>query len=188
MKKTAKYLALTLLCLNFWQTANAQQTTLQPFKIGDKLPESFWKQSYEIYTKGKTSTQTLEHYKGKLLILDFWATWCGNCIKKFSFADSLQRKYGDKAAIILINCKNVADKPERITKLMDQADKELITITGDTVLTKLFPHRVIPHYVWIESGQFRSATGGEFFNEQSILSSFDRRDEIDKITRMNQKQ
>ncbi|MBT2563756.1 TlpA family protein disulfide reductase [Pedobacter sp. ISL-68] len=181
MKKTAKYLALALLCLNFRQNATAQDNlTIQPIRVGDKLPASFWTQPHQIYHNGKTTTQTLEAYKGKLLILDFWATWCSSCIVKFASTDSLQKIYGDRLAVILVNAKNTSDTPERTAKTMKRFNDELITVTGDTILTKLFPHRVIPHYVWIQSGQLRSITGSELMTEQSILASMERREILDK--------
>jgi hypothetical protein len=43
--------------------------TIKAFNVGDKLPDSFWKQEHTVYRNGKTGTETLEQYKGKLLIL-----------------------------------------------------------------------------------------------------------------------
>jgi thiol-disulfide isomerase/thioredoxin len=44
----------------------------------------------------KQFIQELIYFNGKLMILDFWATWCGACISKFPKLDSLQKKYADK--------------------------------------------------------------------------------------------
>jgi peroxiredoxin len=41
--------------------------------------------------KGKVS---LDHWKGKVVLVDFWATWCEPCKKSFPKLEELRVKYG----------------------------------------------------------------------------------------------
>jgi peroxiredoxin len=40
-------------------------------------------------------------YKGKILILDFWATWCGPCIGSFPHTQDIAAKYKDQGVVVL---------------------------------------------------------------------------------------
>ncbi|GAB1348010.1 hypothetical protein MASR1M107_02210 [Ignavibacteriales bacterium] len=45
----------------------------------------------------------LSDYKGKIVIIDFWATWCGPCRKGIPDLVELQEKYGKDLVIIGIS-------------------------------------------------------------------------------------
>jgi len=41
-------------------------------------------------------TVTLKQYKGKVVLLDFWATWCTGCKQEIPWFTGFQRKFGAK--------------------------------------------------------------------------------------------
>ncbi|MCK8479791.1 TlpA family protein disulfide reductase [Psychroserpens algicola] len=66
------------------------------------------------YIKGdifpKYSLKTLEgkmidnnSFKGKYILIDFWATWCIPCVKKRPVLEEINKKFGDKIEIISIS-------------------------------------------------------------------------------------
>lgn len=54
--------------------------------VGDIAPE--WK-----LTDAYGTTHTLSEYRGKTIVLDFWATWCGPCIRTMPEIQRLHEKY-----------------------------------------------------------------------------------------------
>lgn len=44
----------------------------------------------------KNADTTLAAFKGKVLVVNFWATWCAPCIKEMPTLDALQKKLGGK--------------------------------------------------------------------------------------------
>jgi peroxiredoxin len=63
-------------------------------KAGDTAPD------FRVQTEsGKTVTA--RDFGGKLLILNFWATWCTPCVDEVPSLDQLQRTLGSKGLVVL---------------------------------------------------------------------------------------
>lgn len=43
----------------------------------------------------------LDSLRGKVVYLDYWASWCGPCRQSFPFMNELQARYGDKDLVII---------------------------------------------------------------------------------------
>ncbi|MFM2082601.1 MAG: hypothetical protein RL380_1292 [Verrucomicrobiota bacterium] len=75
--------------------------------------------------------------KGKIVIVDFWASWCGPCKKSFPAMNELQKKFGDKLIIIAVNVDEwktdmndfLRDTPATFTVVRDSGQK-LVEKTG----------------------------------------------------------
>lgn len=66
----------------------------------------------------------------KVFVVEFWATWCGPCLKSMPHIASLQSEYGDKVAFIGVTAEDDATVTEFMGNLAGQGDK-----TWNDVLT-----------------------------------------------------
>lgn len=53
----------------------------------------------EMWVNGTPLTE--ESLKGKVVLVDFWAIWCGPCIRTFPHLREWQEKWGDKGLVII---------------------------------------------------------------------------------------
>lgn len=53
---------------------------------------------------------SLSDFRGKWVVIDFWGSWCGWCIKGFPALKDAYAKYGDRIVIIGVDCNDTKDK------------------------------------------------------------------------------
>jgi thiol-disulfide isomerase/thioredoxin len=153
--------------------SGAQSPPVKPLTIGDTVPDITLTNVYNY----PSSTIRLSDLKGKLVILDFWATWCSSCIREFPRLDSLQGRFKDKIQVILISSRGSNSLKEITQFFKSHPDPFSQKYTfpyavNDTTLTKRFSHISLPHLVWIYNGKVTAITDGEdvsAFNIQSVL-------------------
>lgn len=159
--------ALMVLLLGF---INGQP--LKPLSVGDTLPDITLKHIIN-YPAATIQTSAL---KNKYIIIDFWATWCTSCLHHLPQLDSLQKQYAPQLQVLAVNSTNSTDTKERISAfttryLAEHAGFSIPFIAADTVCKTLFPHRLLPHYVWINSNRKITAiTGAEEVTAQNIAA------------------
>jgi len=57
-------------------------------------------------------------FRGQVLYVDFWASWCAPCLLSFPFMDELQHSYGPQGLHVLAI--NMDEKPADARRFLDQ--------------------------------------------------------------------
>src|SRR5690606_28028435 len=156
----------------FFNNLHAQTTLvpkdIEPLRIGDTIPEFLWNMKFTANSHGDSKTFQLKEYQGKLILLDFWATWCASCINGFPKMEELQKAYPDEVKIILVNAQQSNDSYARVKKVLDHYRSSygyeigLDYLLADNILQQYFPHKILPHLIWIDKHRvLRAASYGK---------------------------
>lgn len=140
---------------------------------GDFLP-SLTLYNVDNYTDDKINTMD---FRGKIVLLDFWSIGCPPCIAALPKLDSLRLEFKDDLKIILvsnISKEKIADyyafkSQNDVGNEISMLYHRFIAVNKDKLLHQLFPHRTIPHYIWIDKeGKYVKATNSEQVNSENI--------------------
>jgi thiol-disulfide isomerase/thioredoxin len=161
MNKTLFHAVLLGLCL--WAVVCPAQ---KPLTVGDTLPPELWNLPLQVinHPEGK-STITLADYKDKLIILDFWATWCSPCVKSLTKLDSIQKLFSEELIVLPTTKENL----ENIQNFLKKRSLNLPSVAQDLILPKYFLHHGIPFQVWISGGKIVCETSNSIWaNTENI--------------------
>lgn len=147
------------------QTSDHLDEKIQSLKIGEQCPDF---EFTNIINWDKESAK-LSDLKGKLVILDFWGTWCVPCISAMPKLDSLQKIYSNEIVILPITDQSITTVKKFVNFHSDIKGLTLPYVTENTNLRKYFPYTMIPHVVWISGkGEVLAITGTDELNRYNI--------------------
>ncbi len=150
----------------------AENHRLKPLAVGDTMPP-FLLSNILNWHAAQINLQELKH---KLVILDFWGTWCSSCLKGFARLNSLQQQFPLQLQPILVNnTLTTADTQENIQAYLskrNQSPKTTIrfpvAVEESPELQQLFPHLFLPHYVWLYNNRVIAITSSSELTKQNI--------------------
>ena len=91
----------------------------------------------------------LKENRGKILIVDFWATWCGPCIRSIPSLIEISKEYKEAGVeLVLVNC----EEPETRVRPFLERLKSIPTVVLDTdgTVSKQYNVAAIPQTVLID--------------------------------------
>jgi thiol-disulfide isomerase/thioredoxin len=145
---------ILLICLLF-----SISTSASP-KVGDAAPNLLGKD-------GKGDEVLLEHYKGKVVVVTFWATWCGYCLKELPALNHVQNSVGtDFIQIIAVNQQEDLRTAQGILRQMK--DKKFIpSYDRKGSISKSFGVTGLPN-LWIIDPNGKIASHHIGYGEESL--------------------
>ena len=109
----------------------------------------------------------LAQHRGKVVVVTFWASWCGPCRKELPGLDALQKHAGDK--ILKVIAVNVKDSTEDYRLMMRQMKDYTISMTRDRdgSIAAGYDIRAYPN-LWIIGPDGRVAAHHVGYGEDSL--------------------
>jgi thiol-disulfide isomerase/thioredoxin len=166
------FLLILALTANRAAAQEADQAT--GLSVGGAVPDSLLNTELKLLGAGGGTALKLAGFKGKPFILDFWASWCGSCIKSLPHADSLLKANGQALAIVLVNSSDRDRDTEKLAGFVDAFLKDhpgfsVPFVAQHELFARYFKISRLPCYVWVSrDGRIKAITGYGTLHEQNV--------------------
>ncbi|GAA4213181.1 hypothetical protein GCM10022289_44960 [Pedobacter jeongneungensis] len=184
IKKICFFLMVLFGTVNSLSAQVAQIDSIAPVPVGGELPKLFWDYRHTVLERGVPREYSLSSDRGKLIIIDFWASWCASCIKRFPKLEEIEKAFPGKVKVLLVNSVGTGDSYDSLLSRFRSGSGSftstpLTVVTEDRLFLKVFPHRALPHYVWIADGGVRAVTTAELLTKENVALLIGHMDELD---------
>lgn len=118
---------------------------------------------------------TIQDYAGKVVLVDFWETWCSPCLQVFPAMDSLRKEYGNEFEVLTVNLQQ-ADNENDVVEFMEESGydfKYLLDVNevSADIITLGIPFKIFfdPDGFLIKAELGSAGTEGDYLKAKTII-------------------
>ena len=126
--------------------------------------------AFELDAPSGKQKVSLGAHAGKVVVVDFWATWCAPCKESFPVYQRLAQKFGSKLTVIGIS---VDEDPAGIPKFAKETGATFpLAWDDDQITSKSYQPPTMPScFIVDQSGIVRFVHSGFYSGEEQALES-----------------
>jgi len=145
MKKTIFLILILFVNLNLF----SQKIDIE----GKSIPNEVL--NVKLYTSENDSltlNKLIEQFKGQLIYIDFWASWCSACIEEMPYSKALDQKFDDSQVVFLYFSTDTENEAwlKAIKNFENKNHNFRINKNDKILIQQYFEIKGIPHIIIID--------------------------------------
>lgn len=127
------------------ETTEKKQGTVVLLKQGDKMPDF-------IFEDIQGRRVSLKSFRGKYVLIDVWATWCGVCVRETPYFERLEEEFHNKRiAFVAVSADKKRENWEKAVKMKRNYVKQWICPEGEEApMLEALGIQGIPRFVLLD--------------------------------------
>jgi thiol-disulfide isomerase/thioredoxin len=115
-------------------------------------PEDARPEAFDLRWQNEKKWKSISELKGKVIYINFWASWCEPCKTEMPIIESLQKKYGKKNyQTLLINLDSTPEAVSLAKKMLREMTPSADGIfSGDKEMRELYNIQALPLHMVID--------------------------------------
>ncbi|MCC5907291.1 MAG: TlpA family protein disulfide reductase [Balneolaceae bacterium] len=130
---------------------------------GDGSPESIIENA--VFADLDGNEVRLEDYRGSLILIDFWESWCGPCLQVFPAMEDLRAEYPEEFQVFAVTV-GMTETPEDARKFAEEHGYDFVWLYDENEIFNKLGGQGIPFKAYVDpDGNFIKLEMGSYGRE-----------------------
>lgn len=115
--------------------------------VGESAP------AFELPVKDSEEMKALADYEGRVVLIDFWASWCPPCLEQVPILERIAEdpELDERVEVLSVNTDIPGeDRHQKIEEFVEEVDKQLPTLLDDGDVRAAYRVGIIPTLVVVD--------------------------------------
>jgi cytochrome c biogenesis protein CcmG/thiol:disulfide interchange protein DsbE len=165
---TSMFLILIMFSVFFTGITGCSSAVSGALEVGKPAPDF-------NYPDAQGKTVSLSDLSGKVVVINFWATWCGPCRQEMPLIDALANNDDNEALGIVLLSVNAGESRDAVNSYMATNGYTFdVILDGNNAISSKYNIRYIPTTIFVgRDGVIRSIKTGAFLDQAELVKFLD---------------